>query len=1122
MLALFVSCAILNPAAHAQQAQAIPNTPSAAMWTQLDQHAPVVQTASPWIRPVRGQSLTLDIIAMRVQLFAAPREGSPAALQPMVMILPDPDGGFQSFNVLESPVMEDGLAAQYPDIRTIVGQGIDDPTATLRADITMHGFHAQVLSTNGDWYIDPFNRADTTNYTSYYKRDLKSLHAWACQGAEVIPGTNHGDDGQIGQNWISSGTQLRTYRLATAATGEYTAFFGGTVAAGQAAIVTAINRVTGVYERDLAVRLTLVANNSSLVYTNSATDPYTNGDGGVMLGQNQTTITNIIGSANYDIGHVFSTGGGGVAGLAVVCNSANKARGVTGQPAPTGDPFWIDFVAHEMGHQFAGNHCFNSQVCAGNRNGATAFEPGSASTIMGYAGICGTDDLQPNSDAYFHSISYEEIRAFVGGGGSACGTLTNTNNSIPTVAGPGNFTIPSRTPFSLPATGSDANGDTLTYCWEERALGAVAALTAPDDGNIPLVRSINPSTSPTRFVPPLINVLNNTIDPEQRLPQLSRSWLWRCTIRDNRAGGGGANQADSTLNVVGAAGPFTVTAPSGSTSWSAQSLRTISWNVAGTSANGINCANVAIELSTDGGNTFPVTIAASVPNTGSASVTIPNNQTNNGRIRVRGVGNIFYNISQGTLTVTAPVNGVVLAGTGANTFTDNTGNGNNNGRIDSGETSIRLTIPVSNGGTIAATGVTGTLVSNTPTVTISTNAATYPNLASGGGTGSNTTAYVISVSAAHPCGNPINLTLSINSGQGTGTYPFSLATGLAGGLSSPTTFTYTGTAIAIPDNSTTGINATINVSGLVGTIADIDFTIRGTSCSATPGSTTVGITHPWVGDLVGRLSSPNATQITLFNVAGGANNNGDNLCNTALDDAASSSIQAITPAGNPYSSSFVPQAALSTFNGQNPNGTWTFNIADIAAQDLGTLRAFSITIRTQLPPTCNPPSSSVCPTVTQPPTSLTRCPGESASFSIQATGTPAPTFQWRRNTVNINTGSNPSAATPTLTLNNVQGVNAGNYDCIVSNSCGSATSAVATLTVNPICCDSIDVNNDGSSFDPQDIEAFLSVFSEGPCVPANATCNDIDFNNDSSLFDPCDINSFLTVFSEGPCTSCGE
>jgi hypothetical protein len=245
------------------------------------------------------------------------------------------------------------------------------------------------------------------------------------------------------------------------------------------------------------------------------------------------------------------------------------------------------------------------------------------------------------------------------------------------------------------------------------------------------------------------------------------------------------------------------------------------------------------------------------------------------------------------------------------------------------------------------------------------------------------------------------------------------------------------------------------------------------------------------------------------------------MCNTVLDEQGTNSIQSITAAGNPYSATFIPSGSLSAFNGQNPNGTWTFNIADLAAQDTGTLRFFSITIRTNLPATCTPPVSNVCPTITQNPSSATRCPGQSVSFSALATGTPAPTYQWRRNGININTTLNPSAATATLNLTNVQASDSANYDCVATNACGNATSTVATLTVQEVCCDSLDFNNDGSSFDPQDIEALLSVFSEGPCIPGNATCNDIDFNNDGSLFDPCDINSYLTLYAEGPCTLCG-
>jgi len=362
-----------------------------------------------WIVPERYRLVALDRAAFEARFFAAPMEFTDAArTNPVVVALPMPDGGVARFAIVETAVMAPELAAKFPEIRTWAGQGVDDPTETVRLDWTPQGFHGMVLSAaRGRVFIDPQSRGDTTNYMSYFTRD----HFSVGRGGffELPPIDRSGMMQAHIRSLIAatplkpSGAQLRTYRLAVAATGEYTAYFGGTVPLAQAAIVTAVNRVTGIYEAEVAVRLQLVANNNLLVYTNAGTDPYTNNNGSAMLSQNQSTVDSVIGSANYDIGHVFSTGGGGVAYLGVVCEAGAKAGGVTGSPSPTGDGFWVDYVAHEMGHQFAGNHSFNGTVgsCGGgNRNPSTAYEPGSGSTIMAYAGICGSDDLQPHSDPY--------------------------------------------------------------------------------------------------------------------------------------------------------------------------------------------------------------------------------------------------------------------------------------------------------------------------------------------------------------------------------------------------------------------------------------------------------------------------------------------------------------------------------------------------------------------------------------------------------------------------------------------------------------------------------------------------------------------------------------------------
>ncbi|HEX7357425.1 MAG TPA: zinc-dependent metalloprotease family protein, partial [Ignavibacteriaceae bacterium] len=526
----------------------------------------------------------------------------------------------------------------------------------VKLDLTMHGFHAMIFTAEGNIFIDPYSLGDIHNYISYYTKDFnKSGVAFEC---EVIS-----DESRINElNYLKesmiltpTGPQLRTYRLAVAATGEYTTFFGGTVPQGLAAVVTSVNRVNGVYETEVAVRMILVANNDTLIFTNASTDPYTNNNGSTMLGQNQTTIDARIGNANYDIGHVFSTGGGGVAYLGVICVTGLKARGVTGSSAPVGDPFDIDYVAHEMGHQFAGNHSFNGSAgsCSGgNRNASTAYEPGSGSTIMAYAGICSPQNLQNNSDPYFHSINFDEIVAYTNfGSGNGCAVITNTGNGAPTVSVPaGGFYIPISTPFSLTGSANDPDGDALTYCWEEFDLGPAGAPGTPS-GNAPIFRSWNPTSSPTRYFPRLVNLLNNTTVIGEILPTYSRTLTFRLTARDNKAGGGGVNYAQLQFNVDGNSGPFVVTSPNTNVSWAGNSVQTITWNVANTNNAPVNCANVNILLSTDGGQTFSTTLLANTPNDGSEDVTIPNTPLTTARIKVEAVGNIFFDISNVNFTI---------------------------------------------------------------------------------------------------------------------------------------------------------------------------------------------------------------------------------------------------------------------------------------------------------------------------------------------------------------------------------------------------------------------------------------------------------------------------------------
>ncbi len=631
------------------------------LWSEVSESA-IVQVGLPFQFAPNHRTYLLSFDDMKNLLQSAPMERTLAAkTSPLSLNIPTPDGTFQRFAIVEVQIMEPGLAAQYPEIHTYAGQGIDDPTATIRLDVTMAGFHAMVRSSDDDYFIDPHNRGDPQHYVLHAKKnaDRSLLRNWSCT-LEADPQIVEELRQLVAAGILTpTGPTLRTYRLACAADGEYTAFFGGTVAAGHSAIVTAVNRVDGVYETEFAIRMVLVANNDTLIFTNSTTDPYTNNNGSTMLTQNQTTIDARIGSANYDIGHVFSTGGGGIAGLGVVCRAGQKAHGVTGLTSPTGDDFYIDYVAHEMGHEFGANHPFNSITSncgGGNRNASTAYEPGSGTTIMAYAGICGADDIQPHSDAYFHTISFDEIVAYTNTGlGNGCPVQSATGNSAPTsISVPtGGFTIPISTPFALTGSATDPNGDPLTYCWEEFDLGPSGSPNSPS-GNAPIFRSFNPGSSPSRTFPQQSDLLNNTQTIGEILPTYTRSLAFRLTARDNRSGGGGVDHSSLlTFNVNAGAGPFLVTSPNTAVSWGGNSTQTVTWNVANTSSSPVSCANVNILLSTDGGVTFPTVLAASTPNDGSQAVTIPNTATTTARIKVEAVGNIFFDLSNVNFTITA-------------------------------------------------------------------------------------------------------------------------------------------------------------------------------------------------------------------------------------------------------------------------------------------------------------------------------------------------------------------------------------------------------------------------------------------------------------------------------------
>ena len=864
------------------------------------------------VRPRRYHATTLDRAGMRRLAATAPHERSQEAKRaPLVISLPHPDGGFQRFAIVESPVMEAELAAAHPEIKTFSGRGIDDRGATVRMDITPLGLHASVRTPSGAWYVDPYFHLDDSVYASYHSRDLPNPHGVLKEGlideAQIVLSSSffHADDPVVvrgigftpnasvsvtvrnpasdfgpihnlvasaDQNGVLSvtlvadptrstgtyevkatdgvsaasvsyqvkeqtmsitataGTQLRTYRLALLTDPTYATYFGG-AANVTAAKVTLINRVTQVYEDETSIRLVLINSTDKLNLNTAAQMTGLNGPCGgsacfsasqaaacasSTLSRNRVVIGLLAGASNFDIGHIaLGLNGGGIASLGVVGTSA-KAQGCTGIPTPVGDYYAVDYVAHEMGHQFAGNHTFNgitANCATSNRNALTSVEPGSGSSIMAYAGICGTDDLQTHSDAYWSQRSFDEITAYTSGaegsfnevqmgaltgfgtsgqsfqlkyngqtsaaiflgtgsnytvagikaaieaiagwpaggtvtvssvgntaftvtfGGTLAGTsasqlvlvnctgtvacsgyvgqitkggpstrrgvVTATGNLAPVVTTAASYTIPVRTPFTLTGSATAAGDDALTFMWEQNDRGSATGtgLISNTKLNGPLFRQFGvqavvsasdtllygssgenvTTASPTRTFPDMAQVLANNTNAatgscptaaatpsaadiacySEFLPTASyvgftgvnaspASLNFRLTARNGHGGIGGST---TSLVLAPGAGPFLVTSPNSAVAFNAGAAQTITWNVANTNIAPVSTANVKISLSLDGGTTFPRILAASVPNTGSASVVLPLLASTTARIKVEAIGNVFFDVSDANFTL---------------------------------------------------------------------------------------------------------------------------------------------------------------------------------------------------------------------------------------------------------------------------------------------------------------------------------------------------------------------------------------------------------------------------------------------------------------------------------------
>ncbi|WP_299782190.1 reprolysin-like metallopeptidase [uncultured Formosa sp.] len=619
--------------------------------------------------PDTYQVYELDLTSFQAALTQAPLSDNYRNTSGQVMEFPMSDGTFQKFEVTESSIMEPKLAEKFPEIKTYKAIGVDDETATMRFSVTQNGLHAFSLSgKRSSEFIDPqtvtgdtymvYNRSslgiDTQDFECLTEDDINLESLKAEEGSEI---SNTND------------STLRTFRLALSCNAKYGALFAGEGTDQEkkanilAQMVVTINRVNEIYERDLAITLVFIDRNDELIYYDTDNDPW----GIEFSTKTQQVISSTLGDESlYDIGHNFNTSNGGNSGcIGCVCVDAeapytgetSKGRGYTGSEDPTGDAFDIDYVAHEMGHQFGAWHTMNT--CSRSGNGISEVEPASGSSIMGYSGICGVNNVQDNSDAHFNFVNIRDISKNIQPGGvSTCAQETDLENTPPVANAGQDYTIPVSTPFVLKGEGNDVDGiSTLTYNWSQND-----PERAPDEGAPqstwtvgPLYRSILPTHSPNRYMPSLSDVVNGDITPKWEVtPSVARTMNFALTIRDNGSGFPlGIGQVDTDLMTVTVVDgtPFKVLSPNVSESWYVGVSRKITWEVGETNVAPISSSKVNIKLSLDGGLTYPVTLASKVDNDGSETIFVPDYESETCRILIEAADNIFYDISDANFSI---------------------------------------------------------------------------------------------------------------------------------------------------------------------------------------------------------------------------------------------------------------------------------------------------------------------------------------------------------------------------------------------------------------------------------------------------------------------------------------
>ncbi len=975
-----------------------------------------------------------------------------------IISLPNADGGIEQFKVYEASNFEPALQAQYPEIRAFSGVGITDPSATLKLSISPQGIQTMVFRTEkANEFMEPYS-ADHKVYAVYVSQRPKGKIPWACTTEEES--LTIGLDRNITSLNLTarSGGDLKTMRLAQSVTAEYSNYFGATSASQVSLVLAAVNntmtRCNGIYEKDLALHLNLVANTTSVFYYNASTDPYSAasaGSGGAWNNELQNTLTSVIGEANYDVGHLFgASGGGGNAGcIGCVCTNGQKGKGFT-SPAdgvPQGDNFDVDYVVHEIGHQLGANHTFSMS----NEGTGVNKEPGSGITIMGYAGIT-SQDLAPHSYDFYHQASIQQIQTNFGS--KTCPVTTNISatNATPVVNAMSNYTIPKSTPFALTGSASDANsGDILTYCWEQNdnagstqtGASSVASATKTTGPNW---ISFRPTTSPTRYFPQLSTILSGgTVTGPlsggdagantEALSSVARTLNFRLTVRDNAVyrsttpvSVGQTQFANMVVTVNGTAGPFAVTAPNTAVSWAGGSAQTITWSVNSTNLSPINCSSVKISLSTDGGQTFNTVLTSSTANDGSEVLTIPNTPSTTARIKVEAVGNIFFDISNSNFTITSGSSCSAPAGLSASSIT--TSSATVNWNAVSGAVSYDVDYKTSASGTWtnAATATTAT-------------SANLAGLASGtvydwrvrtncSGSSSSYSASQFTTGSVAACNAPTGLTSSAIT-TNSATISWSAASGAVSydvdyKLTSSGTWT----------NAATGITGTaVNLSGLT-SASSYDWRVR-TNCSASSSSYASSQFTTSTASTCATAFEPNETQAAAATITSGVTNSAAISTSTDVDffkitTTATSNIvyNLVGPSGVDFDLHIYNSAGTQIGSGTSGTATETVTLNNQVA---GTYYIRVIGY--------NGATSATCYTIKATSTTATGC---QSSYDVSTNGTTsgAATIPFNTNITGLISPSGDNdyykfvittGGTITITLTTLP----GDYDLRLRNSAGT-------------------------------------------------------------------------------------